>query len=473
MPAVSAGNLSPADRAALGRAARARIRRSSHEDVGDASGRPDHLALLETQAASRVPELVPIRYGRMASSPFAYYRGAALPMAADLARTPVTGMVVQASGDAHLLNFGLYNTPERSLVFDINDFDETLPGPWEWDVKRLAASLAVAGRERAFTEKQRAAAVLAGVGAYRRAMAEFAGRRTIDVWYARLGADELARRARDIGATRKGAGVARTGRQQMARAATRTNLQAVSALTRVVDGRLGFVDQPPLVETLGSSLPDQERERLEDWLESLLTDYLGSLPTERRSLMAQYRIVDMARKVVGVGSVGTRCWILLLTGRDAEDPLVLQAKEAQPSVLEPYLEPSAFENEGERVVTGQRLMQAASDIVLGWDRASGTDGVPRDFYVRQLRDGKGSVDLTKMEPEGLEAYAEICGVDAGPCPRPLRRPHRDRRLPRILRRLRPRRAPVRRGVRGPQRARPRGPRRLPSPTGGCRATSGV
>ena len=262
MPALTAigyrdetGHLSPSERAALGRAARGRTRRSAHEDVGDVSGRGHPLALLEAQAATRVPELVPIRYGRMASSAFAYYRGAALPMAADLARTPVSGMVVQACGDAHLLNFGLYNTPERSLVFDIDDFDETLPGPWEWDVKRLAASLVIAGRGRAFTRKQRAAAVLAAVRTYRTAMAEFAGRRTIDVWYARLGADELARRAQEIGTTHKGAAVARTGRQQMARAATRTNLQAVSALTRVVDGRLRFVDRPRSSNPSGTSCP--------------------------------------------------------------------------------------------------------------------------------------------------------------------------------------------------------------------------
>jgi uncharacterized protein (DUF2252 family) len=240
-------------------------------------------------------------------------------------------------------------------------------------------------------------------------MAEFATRRTIDVWYARLDAADLARRVANIGATRKGATLARTGRQQMAKAATRTNLQAVSSLTRVVDGRLAFVNQPPLVEPLDNFLSDRERERLEEWLEGLLTGYLSSVPTERRWLIGQYGIVDMARKVVGVGSVGTRCWILLLTGRDVEDPLILQAKEAQPSVLEPYLEPSPFANNGERVVTGQRLMQAASDILLGWIRVRGLDGRPRDFYVRQLRDGKGSVDITRMIPDGLTAYAEICG----------------------------------------------------------------
>jgi uncharacterized protein (DUF2252 family) len=294
-------------------------------------------------------------------------------------------------------------------VFDINDFDETLPGPWEWDVKRLAASLVVAGRERQFTSKQRQSAVLAAVRTYRRAMAEFAGRRTIDVWYARLDSADLEQRIANIRVKGKGADIARTGRQQMAKAATKTNLQAVSSLTHVVDGRLAFVHQPPLVEPLENLLSEGERERLEDWLEEMLTGYLRSLPTERRWLVGQYGIVDMARKVVGVGSVGTRCWILLLTGRDIEDPLVLQAKEAQPSVLAPYLEPSAFANDGERVVTGQRLMQAASDILLGWITVTGLDGRRRDFYVRQLRDGKGSVDITKMIPEGLTAYAEICG----------------------------------------------------------------
>src|SRR5690242_3808949 len=263
--------LSPAQRAALGRAARARVPRSSHADPGDDGGRPDPVALLERQAESRVPELVPIRHGRMTSSAFAYYRGAALPMAADLARTPVSGIRVQVCGDAHLLNFGLYNTPERSLVFDINDFDETLPGPWEWDVKRLAASLVVAGRERQFTSKQRQSAVLAAVRTYRRAMAEFAGRRTIDVWYARLDSADLEQRIANIRVKGKGADIARTGRQQMAKAATKTNVQAVSSLTHVVDGRLAFVHQPPLVEPLENLLSEGERERLEDWLEEMLT----------------------------------------------------------------------------------------------------------------------------------------------------------------------------------------------------------
>jgi uncharacterized protein (DUF2252 family) len=401
--------LSPVQRAALGRAARAGVPRSSHADPGDDVGRPDPLALLEGQAESRVPELVPIRHGRMASSPFAYYRGAALPMAADLARTPTSGIRVQACGDAHLLNFGVYKTPERSLVFDINDFDETLPGPWEWDVKRLAASLVVAGRERGFGQKQRASAVLSAVGRYRRAMAEFAAMPTLDVWYARLSGDDLAQRLTTIGTSRTNARIVRRGQEQLAKAATRTNLQAVSALTGVVGGRLAFVSQPPLVEPLENLLPEHERERLEELLGDLLKGYLTSVSTERRWLLGQYGIVDIARKVVGVGSVGTRCWIVLLTGRDDEDALILQAKEAQPSVLEPYLERSAFTNDGERVVTGQRLMQAASDICLGWDRVTGIDGRARDFYVRQLRDGKGSVDITKMVPEALTAYAEICG----------------------------------------------------------------
>jgi hypothetical protein len=247
------------------------------------------------------------------------------------------------------------------------------------------------------------------VQTYRTAMAEFAGQRTIDVWYARLDAADLAQRIASIRAKGKGVNIARTGRQQMAKAATRTSLQAVSSLTHVVDGRLAFVDQPPLVEPLENFLSDREREHLEDWLEDLLAGYLSSLSTERRWLVGQYGWVDMARKVVGVGSVGTRAWVILLEGRDQDDPLVLQAKEAQPSVLAAYLEPSAFANDGERVVTGQRLMQAASDLLLGWIRVSGLDGRSRDFYVRQLRDGKGSVDITKMIPEGLTAYAEICG----------------------------------------------------------------
>ena len=399
----------PEERAAVGRQARASVPRSAHAELPLDGDRPDPVALLQSQSESRVPELVPIRHGRMASSPFAFIRGAALGMAADLARTPVSGLTVQACGDAHLLNFGLYASPERRLVFDVNDFDETLPGPWEWDVKRLAASIAVAGRERGFSGPERARAVLDTVGQYRSAMREFAGMRTLDVWYAKLEAEDIVRR---LQASARGADQKRRVRRReedIAKAATRTNLQAAGKLTRLVDGQPRFVRQPPVLERLDDLLPDDQRHRLENGLADLVASYAESLLPERRSLLRQFQVADLARKVVGVGSVGTRCWILLLVGRDAQDPLILQAKEAQPSVLERFGSPSEHKNAGERVVTGQRLMQASSDIFLGWDHTTGIDGERRDFYIRQLRDGKGSFDITQMVPEGLAAYGRFCG----------------------------------------------------------------
>ena len=404
-PAVSA----PEDSAALGRQARATVPRSAHAELPPDADRPDPIALLMSQATSRVPELVPIRYGRMASSPFAYFRGAALVMAADLAGTPTSGIPVQACGDAHLLNFGLYASPERRLVFDVNDFDETLPGPWEWDVKRLAASIAVAGRERGFSKSERAQAVLAAVGTYRTAIREFAGMRTLDVWYAKLEADEIVRQLRAVAKGSDQKRRVRSRERDIARAAGRTNLQAAGRLSRLVDGRPQFISQAPVVERLDDLLPDDQRHRLEAGLTELVEDYAASLPPDRRVLLRRFQLVDVARKVVGVGSVGTRCWILLLLGRDVDDPLVLQAKEAQPSVLERFHQPSEYRNAGERVVVGQRLMQASSDIFLGWQRTTGIDGKRRDFYVRQLRDGKGSVDVDRMVPVGLAAYGRICG----------------------------------------------------------------
>ncbi len=399
----------PEESVAVGRRARASVPRSAHAELPLDGDRPDPVALLRGQAESRVPELTPIRHGRMASSPFAFFRGAALGMAADLARTPVSGLTVQTCGDAHLLNFGLYASPERRLVFDVNDFDETLPGPWEWDVKRLAVSIAIAGRERGFSGQEQARAVLDTVGQYRSAMREFAGMRTLDVWYAKLEADDMVRR---LQAVARGADQKRRVRrreQDVAKAATRTNLQAAGKLTRLVDGQPQFVPQPPVLERFVDLLPDNQRHRLEHGLADLVSSYAESLLPERRSLLSRFQVVDMARKVVGVGSVGTRCWIILLIGRDAQDPLILQAKEAQPSVLERFGSPSKHTNAGERVVNGQRLMQASSDIFLGWDHTTGIDGEKRDFYVRQLRDGKGSFDITQMVPAGLAAYGRFCG----------------------------------------------------------------
>jgi uncharacterized protein (DUF2252 family) len=401
--------LTLADRAAAGRAARAAVPRSAHAALVERPDRPDPVELLQEQGRSRVPELVPIRYGRMAASPFAFYRGAALGMASDLAHTPVSGLTVQACGDAHLMNFGVYASPERRLVFDVNDFDESVPGPWEWDVKRLAASLAVAGRERQFTTKQRARVVAAAVSGYRLAMRQFAGMSTLAVWYSALDTDELLRRARAGGRGSLGHRTYKSGEKQVRKAATRNNLQAAEKLTTVVDGRLQFVPQPPIVERLVDLMPDAERDQLETRLSALVTSYGRRLPGDRRRLLEQFRVVDMARKVVGVGSVGTRCWILLLIGRDSSDPLILQAKEAQESVLERFVGASSYATCGERVVVGQRLMQATSDIFLGWDSRNGIDGEARDFYVRQLRDGKGSADLTQMVPEGMAFYGATCG----------------------------------------------------------------
>jgi uncharacterized protein (DUF2252 family) len=401
--------MAPEERAALGRRARTAVPRSAHAGLDLPADRPDPVDLLLDQAKSRVPELVPIRHGRMVSSPFAFLRGAPLGMAADLAHTPVSGLTAQVCGDAHLLNFGVYSSPERRLVFDLNDFDETLPGPWEWDVKRLAASIAVAGRDRGFTAKERARAVLVAAGRYRVAMRAFAAMRTLDVWYARLEADEVMQRLRELGRGAEQRRTIRRGERQFAKAAARSSLQAAAKLAHLVGGQLEFAPGPPVVERLADLLPELQRERLEAAISELVRGYSRSLAADRRVLIEQYRVVDMARKVVGVGSVGTRCWVLLLLGRDAGDPLVLQAKEAQASVLERFLQPSRYPHSGERVVAGQRLMQAASDIFLGWQRTTGIDGQDRDFYVRQLRDGKGSVDLTRMTPEGLALYATVCG----------------------------------------------------------------
>ncbi len=403
-------HLTPSERAARGRAARAEVPRSSHAAFTPAPGRRDAVELLESQAETRVPELVPIRYGRMLSSAFAFYRGAALIMASDLAGSPQSGLHVQLCGDAHLSNFGVFASPERRLVFDLNDFDETLPGPWEWDVKRLAASFAVAGRELGFSAKERRAVVMETVGSYRRAMREFGGMRTLDVWYARLEVDELLASLR----SQMKKGMVRRTEQTLGKARTRDSLAAFSKLTEIVDGEPRIAADPPLIVplrdlvTLGDVELDQE-EVLET-LRELVRRFRATLQNDRRALLEQFRLVDVAHKVVGVGSVGTRAWIALLVGRDDQDPLFLQFKEAQSSVLEGFTAASAYSNHGERVVTGQRLMQTSSDIFLGWfttDR--GFDGLPRDFYGRQLKDWKGSFDAAGATPQGTVLYARICG----------------------------------------------------------------
>ncbi|MEU5209129.1 DUF2252 domain-containing protein [Streptomyces sp. NPDC020742] len=394
------------ERAERGRALRAEVPRSAHEQYAPTDARADPVDILEAQSARRVPELIPIRYGRMLESPFRFYRGAAAIMAADLATTPATGLTAQLCGDAHLLNFRLLASPERHLMFDLNDFDETLPGPWEWDVKRLAASLAIAGRANGLAPKVRAGIVRAAVCAYRTRMQRYAQMRTLEVWYAHADmADVQAEEADALG---------RDGRAQLERAVkqarTRDTLQAFRKLTEVRDGQVRFAPDPPLIVPLGDLMPDPEREQLAGQLRDLVEGYGTSLRSDHRSLLSQYRVVDMARKVVGVGSVGTRCWIALLLGKDTDDPLLLQAKEADESALAPYAGPGPHANQGERVVTGQRLMQAASDIFLGWDRTTGIDGQQRDFYVRQLRDWKGIARPENMTPAMLQRFAALCGA---------------------------------------------------------------
>jgi uncharacterized protein (DUF2252 family) len=394
-----------AERAERGKAARAEIPRSSHAGWVPPSVRRDPVAILEEQALTRVPELVPIRHGRMLVSPFTFYRGAAAIMAADLAGTPRTGVAVQLCGDAHLSNFGAFAAPDRRLVFSVNDFDETLPGPFEWDVKRLVASFAVAGRDRGFEPKQRAAAILAAARAYREAMQAFAGMRTLDLWYARLDVEDLAERWAAAASPRQ----LKRFERNVAKARAKDSLRAASRLTRVVDGRLCIVSDPPLIVPIEELLPPDARSRLEETVRHVLRSYRRTLPSDRRRLLERFRYADAARKVVGVGSVGTRAWIVLMLGADDADPLFLQLKEAEASVLEPFVGKSDFANHGQRVVEGQRLMQAASDVMLGWFRTPGVDGVERDFYIRQLWDGKGSALVELMEPDALTAYGEICG----------------------------------------------------------------
>jgi uncharacterized protein (DUF2252 family) len=400
-------HLTPAERAAVGAEARAAASLAQHAQFTPESDRADPVALLEEQAVSRVPELVPIRYGRMLVSPFTFYRGAAAVMAADLARTPVSGLTVQLCGDAHLSNFGLFASPERRLLFDVNDFDETYPGPWEWDVKRLAASLEVAARENGFGRKHRREIQIRTVRRYQKAMARFADMRELDVWYASSDIDEL----KDVFAAQ----LRKSGRKKLdktlSKALTRDSMRAFDKLTAVVDGERRIVADPPLIVPITDLLPDVARDELEDRVRGLLVSYRRTVQPDRQALLEAFEFVDLARKVVGVGSVGTRCWIVLMRGRDDGDPLFLQVKEAQRSVLADHVghDGPGFASEGERVVNGQRLMQAAGDIFLGWESAEGIDGRRRDFYVRQLADWKGSAVIEDMVPTGLRAYGELCG----------------------------------------------------------------
>ncbi|MCC3331528.1 DUF2252 domain-containing protein [Nocardia abscessus] len=397
-----AGERTRADRIEYGETAR---RRTPYGAVAehDAIRDRDPVGLLETQAATRIPELVPVRYGRMVASPFAFYRGAALVMADDLSHAPTTGLCTQLCGDAHLSNFGLFATPERKLAFDLNDFDETYPGPFEWDVKRLVASLAVAGRDNDHSGKQRGRSIRACAAEYRETMTCQAGHGELAVWYSHIDAATQMDELREVldSSTRKRI------QKTIDKSWGRDSVQALAKLTTVVDGRPRIVSMPPLIVPIEEIFADADAEQLDRALIERLRHYRDTLQPNWRALFDRFEYVQAARKVVGVGSVGTRAWIILLRG-PSDDPLFLQAKEAQPSVLAAYLDGPTCTDQGERVVTGQRLMQAAGDIFLGWQQGVDTDGVVRDFYVRQLRDGKGSAVVETMSPDLLARYGRLC-----------------------------------------------------------------
>jgi hypothetical protein len=405
LEAVSDTGRHLADGKAAGKAARERVPRSSLADLELPADRPDPVDLLEAQAESRLPGLIPLRYGRMLVSAFTFYRGAAAIMAADLARNPVTGMKVQACGDAHLSNFGAFASPERRLVFDINDFDETLPGPWEWDVKRLAASFEIGGRDRGFSKSIRRQIVLSAAGEYREAMSEFAEMGNLDVWNWHMDVDDFyEQHIGEVGKSDR-----RNFERGVSKAKGKDRLKAFSKLTHIVDGKLRIINDPPSVIPFDRLVSSEEAQGLDDRVRAILAAYRRSLSPDRRVLFDTYEYVHAAMKVVGVGSVGTRAWIVLMVGRDTGDPLFLQLKEAQNSVLEPYTGASRYNSHGRRVVEGQRLTQTSSDIFLGWTTAEGFDGVERDYYVRQLWDWKGSAQVEKMSPQAMGIYARICG----------------------------------------------------------------
>ncbi len=401
-PASTVEHPSRKERQARGKAARKVVPRESHAEFAP-EVRLDPIDLLQEHA--RVPELGPIRYGRMEVSAFTFYRGAALIMAADLSTTPTSGLMVQLCGDAHLSNFGTFGSPERHLVFDINDFDETSIGPWEWDVKRLAASLEIAGRDDGFSDKQRRRAVLAGVKEYRKAMCSFADMTNLDVWYAHIDVDQVLpeikaqihpKRAKELD-------------EALSKSRTRDSMQAFTKLTEEVDGEPRIVSRPPLIVPLNELLTGPERDAVEQGLIAIVGSYPKTLETDRRHLLGGFRFVEVARKVVGVGSVGAQAWIVLMLGIDDHDPLILQAKEADESVVERFAGKSGYANHGQRVVAGQRLMQATSDIFLGWDRIIDIDGTHHDYYLRQFRDWKGSVEIDSLRPAALAIYARLCG----------------------------------------------------------------
>lgn len=390
-------------RARLGRRLRARVPPDTQADLA-IDDRDDPVQVLAAQIPSRVPELVPLRHTRMTASPFAFFRGAAAIMAGDLANGRTTGLTAQLCGDAHLSNFGMFASPERRLVFDLNDFDETFPGPWEWDVKRLAASLVVAGRQNDYSEKQTRTTVLAALRRYQQAMAGFAGLGNLAVWYAIADVEEV--RHRLAGELDKTMSKRLEGNVRKARG--RDHLRSLEKLTTVVDGRRRFIADPPLLVPLADVVTDRSAEEAVEQVRGLVAEYSASLEHGRRELVQSYAFVDMARKVVGVGSVGTRCWVVLMQGRDENDPLLLQVKEAQPSVLARHLGQTATRDEGARVVAGQRILQATPDIFLGSQSAVGLDGRSRDFYIRQLHDWKGSAQVDVMPPKAMRLYGQLC-----------------------------------------------------------------
>jgi uncharacterized protein (DUF2252 family) len=395
--------LSRADRVAKGKDARAVAPLESHAEFRPGRSR-DPVGLLLGQGESRVPELVPVRHGRMLVSAFTFYRGAALPMAADLATTPASGLRVQLCGDAHLSNFGAFASPERRLVFDVNDFDETLPGPFEWDVKRLAASFAVAGRDSGFPAKDRRKVTLAAAEGYRTAMREFAGQPLLAVWYAHLDIeDAIGQFTSQIKAKKL-----KAAEKLLAKAHTKDSTAVLGKLTTIVDGQRQIISTPTIVP-VEEVFADVQADSIYQQIRGVLSKYRRSLQSDRRHLLEQFTLVQVARKVVGVGSVGTRAWIVLMDAAEGDEPLFLQAKEAQPSVLAEYCGRSRYANQGERVVAGQHLQQAQSDIFLGWTRITGPDGIDRDFYVRQLKDWKFSMPTEAMLPAGMTAYARLCG----------------------------------------------------------------
>lgn len=396
--------LSAVERAERGRGARARVPFADHADWSPPSHRVEPVDLLEEQASSRLAELVPIRYGRMLISPFSYFRGAALPMAADLASTPVSAIDVQLCGDAHMSNFGVFGSPERHLIFDVNDFDETAPGPWEWDVKRLAASLEIAGRENGYSRKARAQVVRNAVRSYRETVRELASVPMMSVWYAHLNVEEILPRFSALLDPKKTPNVWKA----ITKARAHDSHQAFDKLCFEQDGETKIIHDPPLIVPIEHFIEASDPAVAALALNQIMRAYNDTLEPELRHLLAQHEYAHMARKVVGVGSVGTDVWIALFVSLEDESPLFLQVKEAQPSVLERFTAESTFSNQGERVVRGQRLMQAASDIFLGW-LTFARDGRERDYYFRQLRDWKGSVDVDGMTPAGMDVWGRMCG----------------------------------------------------------------